>query len=275
MKRSRLPLVLGLSIIAIFLLFSLFPSFFAPYGLKEMDLALQMPNIKHPLGTNDLGYDILTELIYASRNTLSVGLFAAFISLFIGTLIGVLAGFLPSWKGEFANALIQVFLMIPMLPMAIVLGSFLGERKLGVILTISLLGWSATARTVRLRTQELKQSSFVEGLVIVRVPRWRILLFHIIPNLYDVVLSRYLLSVSSAIMVEATLSFLGMGDPTEVTWGRMMNLAYKQGAFLRGAYAWLFLPGICIAMIIIAFYSLDKYIEDRFSEVDGIQSYLD
>lgn len=275
MKRNKAPLIIGLVIIGIFILFALFPDFFAPYGLKDMFAPWAQVSLQHPLGTNDMGYDILTELIYASRSTIIIGVSAALISLFIGSGVGILAGYLPGWKGEIAGSIIQIFLLIPMLPMAIVISAFLGDSTLNIILIIAVLGWCATARTVRTRTMQLKQTPFVESLMILGLSRRHIMAKHILPNLKEVILSRYIMTVAQCIMLEASLSFLGMGDPTQVTWGRMINLAYKRGGFTRGAYNWLVAPGVCIALIVIAFYCINKYFEKKSEEVSGGQSFLE
>jgi peptide/nickel transport system permease protein len=275
MKRSKLSLIFGIVIIAIFILFAALPSVFAPYEPKEMFSSWLSPCLEHPLGTNDMGYDILTELIYASRSTIVIGISAAFVSLVIGSGIGILAGYLPGWRGELAGGVIQIFLLIPMLPMAIVISAFLGDSTLNIILIIAVLGWCGTARTVRTRTMQLKQTPFAESLMILGLSRGHIMLRHILPNLWEVVLSRYIMSVARCIMLEASLSFLGMGDPTEVTWGRMINLAYKRGGFTRGAYNWLVSPGICIALVVIAFYCINKYFESKNEEVSEGQSFLE
>ena len=275
MKRNKAYLIAGCIILLVFILFAIAPSLFTPYGVKEMFTPLENPNREHILGTNDLGYDIFTELVYASRSTLIIGVVSAAISLVIGTGMGLLAGYLPSWKGEIFSGIIQIFILIPMLPMAIVIAAFLGNTTTNIIVIISLLGWCATARTVRTRTIQLKQTAFCESLMILGFSRKRIMTHHILPNLSEVVLSRYIMSVSRCMMLEATLSFLGMGDITKVTWGRMINLAYRGGAFMRGLYAWLIVPGVCIALIIIAFYCINRYFELRAGEVSGAQSYLD
>lgn len=275
MRRNRALLVFGVLILAGFAACALFPAAIAPYGPKEMDTPWLDPCPAHPLGTNDLGYDVLTELIYATGTTLLAGVAAALISLVVGTAAGLAAGWLPGWGGALFGGLIQVFLMIPMLPMAIVVASFAGSGMRSIVLIIALLGWCGTARTVRARAMQLRQAPFVESLCILGVPQRRIVLRHVLPNLYEVVLSRYIMSVAHCIMLEATLSFLGMGDPTAVTWGRMIHLAYRGGGFTRGAYHWLVSPGVCIALVVIAFYCVNQYFEGRSEAVAGGQSYAD
>jgi peptide/nickel transport system permease protein len=275
MKRSKLLLAVGLLILAAFAVCALFPQAIAPFGPKDMAEPWLSPGGEHLLGTNDMGYDIFSELVYASGSTLAIGLAAALIALGIGTVLGVCAGYLPGWQGALADGVIGVFLLIPMLPMAIVIAAFLGSGTGNIVAVIAVLGWCATAKTVRTRTQQLKQTPFVESLMILGISRRQIMFRHILPNLWEVVLSRYIMSVARCMMLEATLSFLGLGNPTDVTWGRMMNLAYKRGGFTRGAYNWLVTPGICIALIVIAFYCINFYFEARNQQVSGAGSYLE
>jgi peptide/nickel transport system permease protein len=223
-----------------------------------------------------MGYDIFSELVFAASSTLSAGIAAACISLAAGTIIGLLAGYAPRRRAEIFNIIITVFLQIPMLPAAIVIAAFLGPGRGNIIFTIALLGWCPTARAVRARTMQLKQSGFVEALKILDIPRFRILFHHLLPNLREVVFARYIMSVSSCIMMEASLSFIGLGDTVRVTWGGMINFAFKRGGFVKGAFNWFLAPGVCITLCVLAFYCINVFFEERASTVDGPgQSYLD
>ena len=174
-----------------------------------------------------------------------------------------------------ASGVIQVFLMIPMLPAAIVVGAYCGGTLVSVIGIIAALGWCATARTVRARTVQLMQSEFAEGFRVLGFSRARIVLRHVLPNLQEVVLSRYIMTVARCVMLEATLSFLGLGDASRITWGRMIHLAYKRGGFTNGAWNWLAAPGVCIFLLVLAMYAINTYFESRGREVTGGRSYLD
>ena len=274
-KASVAALASGCLILGIFAVFSLFPEQIAPYGGKEMFRAWQPVSSAHLLGTNDMGYDIFSELVFAARSTLVTGLVAAVTTLVLGTLAGLWAGFASKWRAEVAGGIINVFLLIPMLPCAVVIAAFLGPGLRNTILVIGFLAWCPTARMVRARALHLKQSAFVESLIILQIPKRRILLRHILPNLREVVLARYILSVSSCMMLEAALSFIGLGDPHSATWGRMVNIAYRNGGFARGAYNWFLAPGLCITLCALSFYLINSYFESRSAEVSGGQSYLE
>lgn len=260
----------------IFVLWSFFPSTFAPYDPKQMFSPWQKGSPGHILGTNDMGYDILSELIFATSTTLITGVAAALISLIAGTVIGTLAGYYDGWKAELINLFTDVFLLIPMLPMTIILAAFLGPGTGNIILTISLLGWCSTAKAVRAKTRQLRQAGFVESLLILGIPKRRIIFRHIVPNLWDVVLAKYIMSAANCMLMEATISFVGLGDPTRVTWGGMINFAFKRGGFSRGATNWYLTPGICIMLCVLAFYYINIFFENRAKSVSGgDQSYHD
>jgi peptide/nickel transport system permease protein len=264
----------GLALLSVFAAFSLFPAVFAPYGPKEMFDSWQQPSQAHLLGTNDMGYDIFSELVFAASATLSVGVAAALAALVIGTTSGLLAVCASPVWAELFSLLITVFLQIPMLPAAIVITAFLGPGRLNIVITISLLGWCATARTVRSQAASLMKSGFVETLRILGLSRGRIIFFHLLPNLREVVLARYIMSVSACMMTEASLSFMGLGDPVHVTWGGMINFAFRRGGFSRGAANWFLAPGLCVTLCVLAFYCLNWYGEQRSRIVEG-GTYLD
>ncbi|MEG1389099.1 MAG: ABC transporter permease, partial [Angelakisella sp.] len=219
MKNNKAPLIAGLFLLAVFAAFSLFPQYIAPYSPKEMFAAWQGVSQTHLLGTNDMGYDILSELIYATASTLTVGVGAAALSLALGTLMGLLAGYLGGIAGEAADLCINVFLLIPMLPAAVVVAAFLGAGSDKLILTIGLLGWCSTAKTVRARVRQLREAPFTEALSILGIPKYKILFSHILKNITELLVARFIMSVAGCILTEATLSFIGLGDPTHVTWG--------------------------------------------------------
>lgn len=268
-RPPRLALWGGVLLLVIFGAFSLVPQQLAPYALGEMFRPWQPPGQSHLLGTNDMGYDLLTELIYAARTTLTVGLAAAAVSLGLGSLLGLLSGWLQGWIGELLDLLTNVFLLVPLLPAAIVAAALLGPGTSNLILVIGLLGWCGTARAVRAEVQKLRRSPFVESLLLLNLPEWRILWYHLLPNLTPVLSSRFVLSVSACVMTEATLSFLGLGDPTRPTWGGMISMAYQRGGFARGAVHWFLAPGLCIALTTLAFGMIGHYFEAKGRMVEG------
>lgn len=272
---GRIALALGIAILIVFVVFALFPEGIAPHDPLEVFEPFLSPSADHPLGTNNLGRDIMSETVFATASTLRTGLIAALVSLFIGVAVGLLAGYLPRLGGEALNGVVNFFLLIPMLPLAIVLAAYLGAGWYNVVLTVALLGWCGTARAVRQRTLSLKNAPFVEAMRGLGYSRGRILALHILPNLKEVVTAKFITGVASCILLESTLGFLGLGDVTDITWGGMINLAYRHGGFSMGAYGWFLAPGACIMLLVLAFYLINYFLEARAEIVKGGGSYME
>ncbi len=268
MKRGRIiPLIIGVVLLIGFLLMAFFPDLFTNYDPKEMFAPWLPASEEHILGTNALGYDVFSELIDGARDTLVIGISSSFISLFLGALIGILST-LKGFIGAIFNGLINIFVLLPKLITLIVLASFVGSSTVNLIILISSFSWVGVARNVRAKVIHLNSLPFVENCFVYGFSRAHIMLRHIVPNLHDVLLPRFLLGVNSCIMMESTLSFLGFGDLYHPTWGTMINFAYQRGAFIRQAYHYLLTPGLCIMLLSLSFYFLSLYFE---SQKDVIQ----
>lgn len=261
-NRRLLPLILGCLLLSLFLLMALFPQLFTPYGVKQMFAPWQTCTGEHLLGTNALGYDIFTELVYGTRETLFIGLMSSLLTMLLGTTIGTAAA-CRGFVGHFFNGLINIFVLLPRLITLIVLASFVGSSQWNLIWLICAFSWVGIARNVRSKVMHLNEQTFIENCIIQGYDRVHIAVHHILPNLYDVLISRFLLGVNSCIMMESTLSFLGFGDLYHPTWGTMINFAYKRGAFIRQAYSYLLTPGICIMLLSLSFFFLSLYFESR------------
>lgn len=254
---------LGIAILLTFAVFALFGEKIAPYSSRESFDKFLPCSREHIFGTNNLGYDIFSQLIVATRSTLIVGISSAVACLVIGVVIGLLAGYIGGIAGEAVNGIINFFLLVPMLPCAIVIASYTNGGKISIILTISLLCWCSTARAVRAKTMSVKNSDYVRALKSMGYGEMRILLRHTLPNVMDVALAKFMPSVASCIMIEATLSFLGMGSVTDVTWGVMIQNAFNYGGILLGKYNWILAPGGAIMLLQLAVYMINQYIEFR------------
>lgn len=261
-NRRLLPLCTGICLLTVFLLASFFPGLFTDYGQKEMFAKWIKPCSEHLLGTNALGYDIFTELVYGTKETLFIGVTSSIITLVLGTFIGTFSTF-KGIIGKMFIGLINVFVLLPKLIALIVLSTFLGGSDWNLILLISAFSWAGIARDVRAKVMHLNVQPFIENCKIQGYSKIHTVLYHIIPNLSDVLLSRFLLGVNSCIMMESTLSFLGFGDLYNPTWGTMINFAFKRGAFIRQAYGYLLMPGVCIMLLSLSFYFISLYFEGR------------
>jgi peptide/nickel transport system permease protein len=253
---SNPMVVIGGFMILVVVVAALFAPLIAPYNPKErvrvtLDTIYAKPNPQHLLGTDDAGKDVLTNLLYGARVSLIVGFFASLISVVIGGLLGMLSGYAGGRVDTFISGLTNITLVIPDLPLAIVLVALLGPSLLNIILVIGLLGWTGTARLVRSQTLSVKERKFVLRSKALGAGHAHILRKHILPHVLPLVVANTVLVISLAILNESALSFLGLSDPTRVSWGQMLNYAFTRGAMSSGAWWALVVPGFGIVWLVL------------------------
>ena len=263
---KKIVFILGVTLLALFVIASIFPSFIAKYNPKFMAEPWLKPSKEHLLGTNKLGYDIFSELVYATRKTLITGISASILALVLATIFGALA-----IESKVCKSVIDTMILLPRLIVMIVLASFLKVSNYSLIIIIAIFSFSTSARAIVARVRMMKNECFIESLTVQGFSKAHILIYHIIPSLRDVLLTRFLLGINSAIMMESTLSFLGFGDIYDPTWGTMVNLAYKNGAFLRHSYNYLLSPGLAIMLLSLSFYMISLGFEVRHEEIKEVK----
>ncbi len=246
-KFSRVGLFLFLS----FLLMAVFSAELAPYDPWMRFEPYLFPGQEHLLGTNDMGHDILSELIYGSRVSLIVGFGAALMATLIGTIVGLLAGYFRGTTDEILMGITDIFLMIPQIPLIIVIASFLRPSFWLVALLMGSLWWTSTARVVRSKTLQVRENGFVQASRSLGFSDRHIIITDILPNIFHVIMPKFLLSIASAMIAEASISFLGLGDPTMKSWGMMINFAFTRGGFINGYWWWYLTPGLCITLFVL------------------------
>ena len=210
------------------------------------------PSPQHWFGTDDAGKDVFSNFVFGSRISLTVGFFAAFISIFIGGLMGIVAGF---YGGRVENALMRftdIMLVIPDLPLMVVIVAMTKPSLINIIFVIGLLGWTTTSRIVRSQTLAVKSRKFVLRARAIGAGNMHIIRHHILPLVMPLLVVNAILVISLAILNESTLSFLGLGDPTALSWGQMLNFAFGRGAMSAGAWWALVAPGLGIVWVVLA-----------------------
>ncbi|MDF0727645.1 ABC transporter permease [Cytobacillus sp. S13-E01] len=259
----------GLSLLAIFLLIALLAPVIAPFDPTDrVGTPFSKPSAQFLLGTNDVGQDILSELLYGTRVSLLIGVIAAFISILLGCLVGIIAGYYGGKVEALLMRLVDLVLVIPFLPLMILLAAFIGPSFWNIILVISLISWASPARVIRSQVLTLKTKGYVEAARSIGTDIKVILVRHILPGVIPIALSQFVLAASHSILIEASLSFLGLGDPFTKSWGTILYYAQARGAFLTDAWIWWVLPpGLLITTLVIGFaftgYSLEEILNPR------------
>ncbi|MFB0522808.1 MAG: ABC transporter permease [Candidatus Bathyarchaeia archaeon] len=269
-SESRMGL-LGVAILLFFVFVSVFAEVLAPYpiGPKEGDrkAILKPPSGKYVLGTDELGRDLLSILIHGGRVSLMIGLIATLVTAMIGTFIGVTAGYFGGKTEEILMRFTDVLLVIPGLPLMIVLASILGATYWNMILVIGIRGWTGTARVLRAQVLSLKEKPFVESARAIGASDARIIGRHILPNVLPLIVAQMVLRIGSSILSASSLSFLGLGDPTHLSWGMTLHYAFGVGSLFSNFYWYLVPPGVCIALVVLAFsfvgYAFDQIVNPR------------
>jgi peptide/nickel transport system permease protein len=267
--RSRMG-VLGLVMLSIAIAAAVLAPWIAPYDPRasiraSIEDIYARPSSAHWLGTDDGGKDVFSAFVYGSRVSLIVGFAASMISMLIGGTVGLVAGFYGGRIGNFLMRLTDIFLVIPDLPLMIVIVAIVGPSLWNIIFVIGILGWTGTARIVRSQALSLKERQFVTRARALGAGNFYILRRHIFPLVLPLMVANTVLVISLSILEESTLSFLGLGDPTTLSWGGMLNFAFTRGAISAGAWWALVAPGLGIVWVVLACTLVGNTLEEAFN----------
>jgi peptide/nickel transport system permease protein len=255
---------ISLSIVALFTFVAIFGSALAPYDPNASSLdVLAPPSWSHIMGTTENGSDVFSQILVGTRVSMLVGFAAALISAVLGSTVGLLGGYFGGWTDRGLDALENWFLVIPTLPLMIVLARVLSPSLTVLIAVIGLTSWAGTGRIVRAQVFTLRERAFVERARALGAGDIYIIRKHILPNTLPLIFANTVLIVAVAILSEAALSFLGLGDPTRISWGTMLENAFQTGAPSAGAWWYLLPPGLCITIIVLAVSFLGYLFEEQ------------
>jgi peptide/nickel transport system permease protein len=267
--------MLGLSVLLLFVAVALLAPLIADSsGLRAINTggnpAWASPSEFGPLGTDNLGRSIAAQFVWGSRISLFVGLTATLLTMLIGSAVGIAAGFFGGAVESVLMRLTEWFLVIPFLPLAIVLASVLSRSLFSIVLVIAVTSWPATARIIRAQVLSVKQRGYVDRSRALGASRWHLATRHIVPNVAPLILANTTLTVPVAILTETTLSFLGLGDPTRASWGKMLEESFGAGAIDQDAWWWYVPPGVGIVLVVLAFtlcgQALEQILNPRLAE---------
>lgn len=259
----------GITLLALLAIAGAFAPWIAPYPPDEMTgPPFSAPSPAHLLGTNDVGQDLLSELIFGARISLTIGFLAAVMGVSIGTLVGVVAGYFGGWVDAILMRVVDIVLVVPFLPLMILLAAYLGPSLWTIILVIGALVWARPARVIRAQVLSARHLDYVDAARALGGSSRRVLRRHVLPGVLSLSLAQFILAAGTAILIEASLSFLGLGDPTAKSWGSTLYYAQVRSAFLSGAWTWWVLPaGLLITAAVLGFaftgFALEEVLNPR------------
>jgi len=238
-----------------------------PYdpGDKDILAALRGPSLKHPLGTDSFGGDVLSALIHGTRVALIVGFSTGITVPILGAILGAVAAFFGGGMDRFIMFLVDVVMVLPGLPLMLLVATYIGGSYWIVVGLFTFLGWAGVCRMVRGRILSEKAAPYVEAARSYGAP-WPLILFrHLLPSTYPLLALTAARTAAGSVLAEAGLSFLGFGDPLAVSWGKMLADAQSQGALLFGAWWWVLFPGLAVTLLSLSFINLGYALEEVFN----------
>lgn len=270
LKNNKVAIV-GVCILSVFFFVAIFAPIIAPYNPHDI---IAEPYL-HPchlyiLGTNDVGQDIFSELIYGTRISLAVGVIAALSVTIIGTAIGIVSGYYKGIVDKFLTTLTNIAMTIPSLPLTILLVTFIKAGFQGIIISICITSWTGTARIIRSKVMQIRELPYIQIEKILGAKDLSIMFKHILPNVLDIVFTRCAMAVGSCMMMETSLSFLGLGFFGEKSWGNIMHFAFFRNGVINNYWWWYLPPIICISLCMLGF-MLITYNEQSNSKLLSIK----
>jgi peptide/nickel transport system permease protein len=265
--RSR-RLIVGTGIVGFFVLVAIIGPFFASNPNQIGAPQYAGPSVHYWLGTTQTGQDVFAQLVVSTRASLEIGVGAALLAAFVSIVIGITGGYTGGIVDDMLSLLSNVVLVIPTLPLVIVILAYVkSDGLLPLIIIIALTSWAASARVLRAQTLSVRNREYVLSARASGERLWRIVFVEIMPNELPVIVSNFIFGMIFAILTQAALAFIGLGDPTLLTWGNMLNIAYSDEALAIGAWWWIIPPGLCIALLGMGLalinFSLDELLNPR------------
>lgn len=260
-KKGRI----GLIMISIVILLIIFAGILTPYNpyVFDLDHSLEGPSAAHWLGTDKNGVDILCQILYGGRISLIVGIITGIGTTLFGAIMGIMAGYFGKVASTIILNTINVLMVIPTLPLMIMLNKISSTYVMMIFIFIC-FGWSGTARTVRSEVLRLKETDYIKQAELNGASKFYIMINHILPSISHLLIMSCALSSAGFMMAEAGLSFMGLGDPTKISWGKML-VAAQENAYTNNLWAWILAPGVALIIVVIAFMQIGFALEDIFN----------
>jgi len=270
---------LGFVIVLVFILAAVFAAALAPGDPKKyVGKPNQPPSAQFLLGTNPQGKDVFRQLVWGSRLSLLIGFGSAVLMTLIAVVVGMVAGFYRGVVDDVLNFVMNLFLVIPGLPLLVLLSAYLKPGTVTIIFALAITGWAFNGRIIRAQTMSLREKDFVAAAVVSGEPGLSIIFVHILPNMVNIIVGGFIGAVTYGIMASTGLAFLGLANTADVTWGTNLFWAQNGGALMIGAW-WAFLPsGLAVALVAFGLalinYGMDEITNPRLIAERNIQSVL-
>ena len=246
--------VIGLLGVILIVMVAVFAPFIAEpvSGYGDYSNVLKPPSSEHLFGTDDMGLDIYSQVIWGTRTSLQVGFLTVLIALVIGVPIGLISGYFDGLISSLAMGLTDVFLTLPVLPLMIIMAAVIGSDIKNIALVIGLFSWPKLARITRASTLSVRNMEYINAAEVLGASNFKIMTKHVLPNVSGPILVNMTIIIATAILSEAGLSFLGLGDPLTWSWGKILENAHQSGSFLSAWWYSLF-PSLAIMFFVISF----------------------
>lgn len=256
----------GTVILAVFVLAALVGPAVAPDNpLVQVGHVYAAPSAAHPLGLDNGGDDVLSNLLAGARDSLLVGFVAAAVAMLIGGAVGVVAGYFGGIADTVLMRITDYFLVIPDIPLMIVAAAVFGRSTANIIIIIGLIYWTTTARLIRAQVHSIRERVYVRRAELIGAGHARILWTHVIPQVGPLLVANTVLMIANAIFAETYITFLGLGDPSTISWGRMIQQALDGGAVVYNAWWAILPPGLAVTVVVLAATLVGQGIEDALN----------
>jgi peptide/nickel transport system permease protein len=258
--------LVGMAILALFLFVALFGSFLEPYDpTAKTGAVFEPPSSAHWLGTDDGGSDMLSLLIAGAKVSLAVGFFAALVAIVIGGTVGVVSGFFGGRTDTVLMRITDYMLVIPDIPLMIIAAALFGRNLTNIIVIIGVIYWTSTARLIRAQVKSVRERVYVKRARALGAGNSRLVFKHVLPQVAPLLIANTVLMVALAIFAETYITFLGLGDPSTISWGRLIENAFTGEATINDAWWAIVPPGVCVTIVILACTMVGQSVEDSLN----------
>jgi peptide/nickel transport system permease protein len=258
--------VVGLVVLALFVIVALLAPWITPYSpTQQVGPVYGAPSAAHPLGLDDGGVDVVSTLLYGARISLLVGFAASIVAMVIGGGVGIIAGFFGGKTDITLMRITDYFLVIPDIPLMIVVAAIFGRSLGNIIIIIGVIYWTSTARLIRAQVKSVRERVYVQRARSLGAGNYRLMALHVMPQVVPLLVANTVLMIANAIFAETYISFLGLGDPSAISWGKLIQNSLTGGAIFHNAWWAIIPPGLCVTIVILACTIIGQGVEDALN----------